>query len=103
MIEEIKKTLLATADKLRANKDAAESNHVVLGLIFLKYISDTLKTRSTELRERFIDPQDEYHLPDADGVSLVRERLPFQTLLPRLTSGQLRLPPAEALYEEAAA
>ena len=30
-----------TADKLRNNMAAAEYKHVVLGLIFLKYISDT--------------------------------------------------------------
>jgi type I restriction enzyme M protein len=33
-------TLWQTADKLRSNMDAAEYKHVVLGLIFLKYISD---------------------------------------------------------------
>jgi len=32
--------LWLTADKLRNNMDAAEYKHVVLGLIFLKYISD---------------------------------------------------------------
>ena len=39
-IKEIEKTLWAAADKLRSNMDAAEYKHVVLGLIFLKYISD---------------------------------------------------------------
>ena len=34
MIDDIKKTLWATADKLRANMDAAEYKHLVLGLIF---------------------------------------------------------------------
>jgi type I restriction enzyme M protein len=33
-------TLWQAADKLRNNMDAAEYKHVVLGLIFLKYISD---------------------------------------------------------------
>ncbi|MBU0710642.1 type I restriction-modification system subunit M [bacterium] len=37
---ELEKTLWAAADKLRNNLDAAEYKHVVLGLIFLKYISD---------------------------------------------------------------
>ena len=37
---ELEKTLWAAADKMRANMDAAEYKHVVLGLIFLKYISD---------------------------------------------------------------
>jgi HsdM N-terminal domain len=41
MLDDIKKTLWATADKLRANMDAAEYKHLVLGLIFLKFISDT--------------------------------------------------------------
>ena len=36
MLEDIKKTLWATADKLRANMDAAEYKHLVLGLIFVK-------------------------------------------------------------------
>jgi type I restriction enzyme M protein len=39
-IKDIEKTLWAAADKLRSNMDAAEYKHVVLGLIFLKYISD---------------------------------------------------------------
>lgn len=40
MTQDLEKTLWATADKLRNNMDAAEYKHVVLGLIFLKYISD---------------------------------------------------------------
>ena len=47
MLEDIKKTLLATADKLRANMDADEYKHLVLGLIFVKYISDTFAARQT--------------------------------------------------------
>lgn len=39
----IERTLWAAADKLRANMDAAEYKHVVLGLIFLKYISDSFE------------------------------------------------------------
>jgi type I restriction enzyme M protein len=39
-LKEIEKTLWTAADKLRNNMDAAEYKHVVLGLIFLKYISD---------------------------------------------------------------
>ena len=35
MLDDIKKTLWATADKLRANMDAAEYKHLVLGLIFV--------------------------------------------------------------------
>src|SRR6266436_2702709 len=42
-------TLWATADKLRGNLDAAEYKHVVLGLIFLKYISDAFAERHAAL------------------------------------------------------
>ncbi len=38
--ETLEKQLWKSADKLRKNIDAAEYKHVVLGLIFLKYISD---------------------------------------------------------------
>ncbi|MEX1098587.1 MAG: type I restriction-modification system subunit M N-terminal domain-containing protein [Planctomycetales bacterium] len=38
-------TLWLAADKLRNNLDAAEYKHVVLGLIFLKYISDAFAER----------------------------------------------------------
>ncbi|WP_375687977.1 N-6 DNA methylase [Pseudooceanicola sp. LIPI14-2-Ac024] len=43
--------LWAAADKLRGSIDAAEYKHVVLGLIFLKYISDAFETRREALRE----------------------------------------------------
>jgi hypothetical protein len=56
MLDDIKKTLWATADKLRANMDAAEYKHLVLGLIFLKYISDTFAARRAELAARLPTP-----------------------------------------------
>jgi type I restriction enzyme M protein len=49
------------ADKLRNNMDAAEYKHVVLGLIFLKYISDVFSEVHDELRndpEKLSDPED---------------------------------------------
>jgi type I restriction enzyme M protein len=47
------------ADKLRGTMDAAEYKHVVLGLIFLKYISDAFLEKYEELqREEFADPED---------------------------------------------
>jgi len=44
-------TLWLAADKLRNNMDAAEYKHVVLGLIFLKYISDTFDEHHVKLIE----------------------------------------------------
>src|SRR5687768_11535746 len=41
--------LWLTADKLRNNMDAAEYKHVVLGLIFLKYISDSFEEMRCKL------------------------------------------------------
>src|ERR1035438_9160896 len=43
-------TLWQAADKLRNNMDAAEYKHVVLGLIFLKYISDAFEERHRQLQ-----------------------------------------------------
>ena len=42
--EPLEKQLWKAADKLRKNIDAAEYKHVVLGLIFLRYISDSFAT-----------------------------------------------------------
>ena len=43
--------LWLTADKLRNNMDAGEYKHVVLGLIFLKYISDSFEAHRAKLLE----------------------------------------------------
>ena len=48
--EPLEKQLWKAADKLRKNIDAAEYKHVVLGLIFLKYISDSFEDMYTRLR-----------------------------------------------------
>lgn len=73
MLDDIKKTLWAAADKLRANMDAAEYKHLVLGLIFLKYISDTFSVRRTELKRRFLDESDDYFLHECDDEMLADE------------------------------
>jgi type I restriction enzyme M protein len=49
------------ADKLRSNMDASEYKHVVLGLIFLKYISDAFAEQYTKLvaeKDKGADPED---------------------------------------------
>ena len=50
--------LWATADKMRNNMDAAEYKHVVLGLIFLKYISDAFEEVFIKLEKEGDDPED---------------------------------------------
>ena len=49
--EALESTLWKTADKLRKNMDAAEYKHIVLGLIFLKYISDAFEVLHSKLVE----------------------------------------------------
>ncbi|RIJ98102.1 MAG: hypothetical protein DCC43_09815 [Candidatus Brocadia sp.] len=49
--EPLEKKLWKAADKLRKNMDAAEYKHVVLGLIFLKYISDAFEELYEKLKE----------------------------------------------------
>ena len=73
MLDDIKKTLWATADKLRANMDAAEYKHLVLGLIFVKFISDTFAARRTEVAARLADPDDEYYYGQAADEDLAAE------------------------------
>lgn len=75
--------LWAAADKLRGSIDAAEYKHVVLGLIFLKYISDAFETRRTALRaeleaeglsgqalESLLESRDEYTAENVFWVPL---------------------------------
>jgi len=73
MNADIQKTLWATADKLRANMDAAEYKHLVLGLIFLKYISDTFAARRAEVSARLQDPEDEFYYGEASPEDLAAE------------------------------
>ena len=56
-------TLWKSADKLRGSMDSAEYKYVVLGLIFMKYISDKFETKYEELVEEgagFEEDRDEY-------------------------------------------
>lgn len=73
MLDDIKKTLWAAADKLRANMDAAEYKHLVLGLIFVKYISDTFAAKQQELIKRLRDPEDEFYYGDAAEEDIAAE------------------------------
>jgi len=61
-IKDLEKTLWAAADKLRSNMDAAEYKHVVLGLIFLKYISDAFN----DLHSKLVDGKGEFEGADPE-------------------------------------
>jgi type I restriction enzyme M protein len=83
--------LWAAADALRNNMDAAEYKHVVLGLIFLKYISDAFEAKHAELLTLVAegaDPedQDEYRaenifwVPKEGRWSVLKDNAPQPTI-----------------------
>ena len=76
MSADFKQTLWKAADKLRAQMDAAEYKHIVLGLIFLKYISDTFVKQQNKIREMVSDPSSEYFISKdpADYAEELEER-----------------------------
>ena len=70
-LKDLDTQLWKAADKLRSNLDAANYKHVVLGLIFLKYVSDAFEERQQELIELFEKDDDDniYYLPREDYES----------------------------------
>lgn len=44
--------------------DAAEYKHIVLGLIFLKYVSDSFAEHRSELERRFAGTSDDYYIAE---------------------------------------
>src|SRR5690625_124867 len=69
----LEQTLWEAADKLRGNQEPSEYKHVVLGLVFLKYVSDRFVARRAQLKdelasegikaeriESFLEDRDEY-------------------------------------------
>ena len=83
--EPLEKQLWKAADKLRKNIDAAEYKHVVLGLIFLKYISDAFeelydKLNAGEGEYAGADPEDKDEYK-AENVFFVPEKARWSYLL----------------------
>lgn len=71
---QLEKKLWTAADKLRSALDASVYKHVVLGLIFLKYVSDAFEERQKELREQFQNPEHDYFMaPDEYGGAGTQE------------------------------
>lgn len=65
-LAELDKKLWNAADKLRSTLDASQYKHTVLGLVFLKYVSDAFKIRQDELTEQFKNPDHDYYLDPED-------------------------------------
>jgi len=89
---EVKRWL--TADKLRNNMDAAEYKHVVLGLIFLKYISHTFAEHRATLvagEGAGANPEDpdEYMVENVFWVpAVVKAILSFNEIVPKIRNAE---------------
>jgi len=71
---DFEKELWKAADKLRGNIDVSEYKHIVLGLIFLKYVSDAFYQRRELLRDWTSDPNNkEYYVPQEDARKFIIE------------------------------
>ena len=67
-----KETLWKTADSLRAQMDAAEYKHIVLGLIFLKYISDSFTEQKEKIKEMVVNPKSDFFI--SENLSDINEQ-----------------------------
>ena len=65
-LTDLEKKLWNAADKLRSTLDAAQYKHAVLGLVFIKYVSDAFKIRQDELIAAFNNPDSDYFLDPED-------------------------------------
>ncbi len=63
--------LWAAANQLRSNMDAAEYKHVVLGLLFLKYVSDKFEYQRAKLESLVRDETSDYFMPTAAARQMV--------------------------------
>src|ERR1044071_3684914 len=89
--EPLEKKLWKAADKLRKNIDAAEYKHIVLGLIFLKYISDAFE----ELYQKLVKGEGEFEGADPeDKNEYVAEKIFYvpQTARWKWIQGRATLP-----------
>lgn len=102
--ESFEKKLFKAADKLRENMDAAEYKHIVLGLIFLKYISDSfenlyqkLKADEGEYEGSNSEDVDEYR---AENVFFVPPEARWNYLLSRAKQPGIRQDVDAAMGED---
>jgi type I restriction enzyme M protein len=96
---ELRDTLWKAADKLRGSMDAAQYKEFVLGLVFLKYVSDAFDERREQIRgelaeqgipearwDAFLDDQDEY---TGHGVFWMPEQARWTRLAAQAKAGQI--------------
>ena len=69
-----------TANTLRENLDAAEYKHIVLGLVFLKYISDAFSERRAELENEFANPESENFKKEEKARKIALDERDYYTM-----------------------
>ena len=95
--------LWLAADKLRSNMDAAEYKHVVLGLIFLKYVSDSFEERYNVLKEEGYGDEEDRDEYLAENVFWVPKEARWSEIKAHATStdiGQVLDSAMEAIEKE---
>ena len=77
---DFEKELWKAADKLRGNINVGEYKNVVLGLIFLKYVSDSFYQRKNELEKDISNPQKAFFIRDESSRSYyLTQKDPYQS------------------------
>jgi type I restriction enzyme M protein len=72
-LKTLETTLWEAADKLRGNLEASEYKHVVLGLVFLKYVSDAFEARRAAIAASLDDPNSDDYIKDAERRNRILE------------------------------
>ena len=93
--------LFKAADKLRNNMDAAEYKHIVLGLIFLKYVSDSFEAKHKELTEQASEGADPEDPDEYTSVNIfwVPEKARWSSIAERARSPEIGKVIDEAMIE----
>ena len=64
-LDNLEKKLWTSANKLLPSLDASQYKHVMLGLVFIKYVSDAFDIRREQLKTQLLDPTHDYYFdPD---------------------------------------
>ena len=89
----LEQRLWETADALRGNQEPSEYKHVVLGLVFLKYISDRFEERRNAIETSLSDPNSDDYIPnEARRTQFIESRDEY-------TSHNVFWVPADARWE----
>ena len=74
-VKSLEQRLWDTADALRGNQEPSEYKHVVLGLVFLKYISDRFEERRKAIETALSDPESDDYIPnEARRLQFIEDR-----------------------------